>query len=74
MNEENNGEEMYDPPENKFDIKELFNTVINEMSNKADLLKKSYNDFEEINLLELKLAQELFFTYKLLFILKFIFN
>ena len=45
-------------------LKDVFNTVINEMSNQAEHLKNSYKDFEEINLLELKLAQELFFTYK----------
>ena len=28
MNDENNGEEMYDAPENTFDIKNLFNTVM----------------------------------------------
>ena len=38
-------------------LKDVFNTVINEMSNQAEHLKNSYKDFEEINLLELKLKK-----------------
>ena len=36
----------------------------NEMDSQASLLKNSYQQFNEINLLELKLAEELIYTYK----------
>ena len=45
-------------------LKELFHQVINEMDSQASLLKNSYQQFNEINLLELKLAEELIYIYK----------
>ena len=45
-------------------LKELFHQVINEMDSQASLLKNSYQQFNEINILELKLVEELIYIYK----------